>query len=69
MQIRTRLPLRQTARAFFGAEQLVSVAHQIKRTFESMAVDHNFDSVTLQNISYGPAGQRLRGDMTDASSR
>jgi hypothetical protein len=30
-QIRTRLPLRQAARAFLGAEQFVNVAHEMKR--------------------------------------
>ena len=67
-QIRAWLALRQSTGAFFGTEQFLRVADEMKGTGQVLAVDYNFDSVPFQNLSNRSAGQRLRRDMTDASS-
>ncbi len=67
-QIGTGLPFGQAARAFFGAELFVNVAHEVESAGQVLAVDHNLDPVALLNLSDRSTRKCLRGDMTNASS-
>jgi hypothetical protein len=47
MQVRARLALRQAARAFFRAEDLIGVSHEMERAGQRFAIDDDFDLVAF----------------------
>src|SRR6202789_1548059 len=67
-EIRAGTSRGQPARAFFRAEDLLCIAHQVDGAGQLLPVDDNLDPVAIHELADGASGERFGRDVADAGA-
>src|SRR5262249_32511852 len=68
-EIGARSPFGKNTSTFFGTEDSSRFSNEIHGSFQLIAIDYDFDRISIAQLADRSSGQSLRRNVTDARAR